>query len=89
MKAMNKPKMRFKGFDDEHCTTKLGNILSIGNGCDYKHLQSGDIPVFGTGGLMTTVNQYLYDGESVFIGRKGTIDKPSYCLLYTSPSPRD
>src|SRR5690606_32421612 len=36
------------------------------------------IPVFGTGGYMTSVNEYLYDGESVCIGRKGTINKPSY-----------
>ena len=27
---------------------------------------------------MTSVNQFLMDGESVFIGRKGTIDKPFY-----------
>lgn len=72
------PQIRFKGFEEEWKETMIGNLLSIGNGCDYKHLESGDIPVFGTGGLMTTVNQYLYDGESVFIGRKGTIDKPFY-----------
>ncbi|MCT3807219.1 restriction endonuclease subunit S [Elizabethkingia anophelis] len=57
---------------------KIGDILKIGNGKDYKHLQSGDIPVFGTGGFMTLVNDYLYDGETVCIGRKGTIDKPMY-----------
>ncbi len=39
---------------------------------------SGDIPVFGTGGQMSRVNKFLYDGESVFIGRKGTINKPGY-----------
>src|SRR5690606_20364470 len=27
---------------------------------------------------MTSVNEYLYDGESVCIGRKGTINKPSF-----------
>ena len=57
---------------------KLGDVLEIGSGRDYKHLSSGDIPVFGTGGLMTTVNEFLYDGETVCIGRKGTIDKPMY-----------
>lgn len=75
---MNKPQIRFKGFNEEWHNKKVGNILSIGNGCDYKHLQSGNIPVFGTGGLMTYVNDYLHDGETVFIGRKGTIDKPAY-----------
>ena len=52
--------------------------MTIGSGKDYKHLSEGDIPVFGTGGLMTSVNDYLMDGESVCIGRKGTINKPFY-----------
>jgi type I restriction enzyme S subunit len=55
---------------------KIGEILKIGSGKDYKHLGNGDIPVFGTGGKMLSVDSYLYDGESVCIGRKGTIDKP-------------
>lgn len=57
---------------------KLGEVLTIGNGKDYKHLDVGSIPVFGTGGLMTHVNSFLYEGETVCIGRKGTIDKPMY-----------
>lgn len=57
---------------------KLGDCLSIGNGCDYKHLKEGDIPVFGTGGIMTYVDNYLYEGETVCIGRKGTINHPMY-----------
>ncbi|MBI9035913.1 MAG: restriction endonuclease subunit S [Bacteroidales bacterium] len=57
---------------------KLGEVLSIGSGRDYKHLKSGNIPVYGTGGLMLFVNDFLYDGESVCIGRKGTIDKPIF-----------
>ena len=56
----------------------LGKILTIGNGKDYKHLGRGDIPVFGTGGLMTYVDSFLYNGETICIGRKGTIDKPMY-----------
>lgn len=56
----------------------VGEVLKIGSGKDYKHLDVGDIPVYGTGGHMTSVNSYLYDGESVCIGRKGTIDKPMY-----------
>ena len=57
---------------------KLGDCITIGNGCDYKHLQSGDVPVYGTGGVMTYVDNYLYDGETVCIGRKGTINHPIY-----------
>ena len=57
---------------------RLGDILTIGNGMDYKHLAYGNVPVYGTGGFMTFVNHYLYDGETVCIGRKGTIDNPIY-----------
>lgn len=71
---------------NEQCTmnneqwkkVKLGEGLTIGNGQDYKHLQSGEIPVYGTGGIMTYVNDCLYEGETVCIGRKGTINKPMY-----------
>ncbi|MGG9970913.1 restriction endonuclease subunit S [Ferruginibacter sp. SUN002] len=71
--------MRFPGFEDSFWTnSKIGEILKIGSGRDYKHLQEGNIPVFGTGGYMTSVNEYLFDGETVCIGRKGTINKPFY-----------
>lgn len=77
-----KQKLRFSDTDgrdfSEWTEVKIGDILKIGNGKDYKHLQSGKVPVFGTGGFMTSVDEYLYDGETVCIGRKGTIDKPMY-----------
>ena len=56
----------------------LLKVLSIGNGKDYKKLPNGDVPVYGTGGYMTSVSEFLYDGPTVCIGRKGTIDKPIY-----------
>ena len=49
----------------------IGNILTIGSGRDYKHLNYGNVPVFGTGGLMTYVDSFLHQGETVCIGRKG------------------
>ena len=58
--------------------SKISDVLSIGNGRDYKNLAKGDIPVFGTGGYMTSVSDCLYDGETAFIGRKGTINKPYF-----------
>jgi len=70
------PKLRFKEFSGEWEEKGIGQVLKIGSGKDYKHLDHGNIPVYGTGGLMTYVNDYLYDGVSVCIGRKGTIDKP-------------
>ncbi|AZC24243.1 restriction endonuclease subunit S [Pseudomonas sessilinigenes] len=56
----------------------FNELFTIGNGRDYKHLASGDVPVYGSGGYMLLVNDYLYDGESVCIGRKGTIDNPIF-----------
>jgi len=56
----------------------IGDILKIGNGKDYKHLNSGNIPVYGTGGRMLSVSDWLYDGDSVCIGRKGTINQPMF-----------
>ncbi|OIR12516.1 type I restriction modification DNA specificity domain protein [mine drainage metagenome] len=78
---MNVPAISFKDddgkvFPDWENKT-IGSVLSIGSGKDYKHLSKGDIPVYGTGGYMLSVDKYLYDGESVCIGRKGTIDRPT------------
>ena len=63
---------------DSSSQCRIGDILCIGNGRDYQHLDEGNIPVYGTGGLMCYVNESLYDGESVCIGRKGTINKPLF-----------
>lgn len=44
---------------------------------DYKHLGEGNIPVYGTGGYMCSVDKALSnDKDAIGIGRKGTIDKP-------------
>lgn len=74
------PRLRFPEFRDAGtwAIKPLGKILSIGNGKDHKHLSDGGIPVYGSGGYMRSVNDYLYSGESVCIGRKGTIDKPVF-----------
>ncbi len=74
------PNYRFPEFRDagDWEGKPISKLLTIGSGRDYKHLTEGDIPVYGTGGYMLSVNDYLYDGESVCIGRKGTIDKPVF-----------
>jgi len=74
----NVPNLRFPEFQGEWITCKIKEVLSLGNGRDYKHLSNGNIPVFGTGGYMTSVDECLYDGETTFIGRKGSINKPFY-----------
>ena len=71
------PKIRFSGFTEDWEQRKLGEIVDVCNGRDYKHLLEGDIPVYGTGGYMISVNKALsYDRDAIGIGRKGTIDKP-------------
>lgn len=52
--------------------------MDVKYGKDYKHLNKGKYPVLGTGGIMEYVDEFLYSGESILIGRKGTIDKPKY-----------
>lgn len=73
----NIPQIRFKGFDGEWEEKLLGEIGTINSGCDYKHLNRGIIPVYGTGGYMTSVDKALsYTKDAIGIGRKGTIDNP-------------
>ena len=73
----NAPEIRFKGFTEAWEQRKLGDVVDVRSGKDYKHLSEGNIPVYGTGGFMLSVNQALsYDEDAIGIGRKGTIDKP-------------
>ena len=73
----NVPEIRFKGFTEAWEQRKLGDVVDVRSGKDYKHLSEGNIPVYGTGGFMLSVNQALsYDEDAIGIGRKGTIDKP-------------
>ena len=57
---------------------KLKDLLQIKNGRDYKHLAEGEIPVYGSGGLMTYVNKALYKGKSILLPRKGTLSNIQY-----------
>ena len=56
---------------------KFSEIVDVCSGRDYKHLDEGPIPVYGTGGYMTSVSEALsHNRDAIGIGRKGTIDKP-------------
>ncbi|HCV0605953.1 TPA: restriction endonuclease subunit S [Staphylococcus aureus] len=72
----NVPELRFPGFEGEWEEKKLGDLIKVNSGKDYKHLEKGDIPVYGTGGYMTSVSEPLSEIDAVGIGRKGTINKP-------------
>ncbi len=77
MEKKKVPEIRFEGFTDDWEQYKMGDIVDVCSGRDYKHLSEGDIPVYGTGGYMLSVNKALsYDRDAIGIGRKGTIDKP-------------
>ena len=56
----------------------LGDLITIKYGKDHKKLEDGTFPVYGSGGLMRFVNSWLYNGESVLIPRKGTLDNIMY-----------
>ena len=65
---------------------ELGEILKIKNGSDYKKFNIGNIPVYGSGGIINYIDTYIYDKESVLIPRKGSIgnlfyvDKPFWTV---------
>ena len=56
----------------------LGSIIDIKYGKDHKKLLVGDIPVYGSGGLIRYAEKALYSGESVLIPRKGTLNNVMY-----------
>lgn len=56
----------------------LGEVAEIKHGTAYKHLHRGKIPVYGSGGIMTYVDQYVYDKPTVLIPRKGSLGNLFY-----------
>ncbi|HQE38526.1 MAG TPA: restriction endonuclease subunit S [Zoogloea sp.] len=59
--------------------TRLKFMARIKNGQDYKEVISDvGFPVIGSGGEFAKASKWLYNGESVLLGRKGTIDRPLY-----------
>lgn len=65
---------------EEWEVTKLKYALLISNGKDYKDIEveEGGYPVIGSGGVFARSRNYMYDGDVVLLGRKGTIDKPLF-----------
>ncbi len=52
---------------------RLGDICTIKYGKDHKKLNDGDIPLYGSGGVMRHVEKALWSKPSVLIPRKGTL----------------
>lgn len=51
----------------------LNQLIKIHNGKDHSHLKSGNIPVYGSGGVMRYVNKKLHDGDCILLPRKGSL----------------
>ena len=58
--------------------TRLSDLIVIKNGKDHQALSQGPYPVYGSGGVMRYVSEYLYDGEAVLLPRKGTLSNIQY-----------
>jgi len=56
----------------------LSDVINIFNGRDYSHLEQGIYPLYGSGGLMSYISSYLYDGEAILLPRKGTLNNIMY-----------
>ena len=52
---------------------KLKSVCEIKYGKDHKNLSDGNIPAYGTGGLMRYVDKSIHNKKSVLIPRKGTL----------------
>lgn len=56
----------------EAANAKLGDIAEIASGRRPESMDEGNIPLLGAGGIMSYINQYNYDCDSLIIGRVGT-----------------
>jgi len=68
----------FSFADSEVEWKPLGEVVNIKNGKDWKSLGAGDVPVYGSGGVMTYVDSFAYDKPTVLIPRKGSITNIFY-----------
>ena len=57
----------------------LKELISVNYGKDHKKApDDGNIPVYGSGGLMRKCNKSLHSGEAVLIPRKGSLNNIMY-----------
>ena len=62
---------------DWHMGT-VSELLTVKYGKDHSLLSDGDVPLYGSGGLMRYVERPLYNKVSVLIPRKGTLNNIMY-----------
>lgn len=56
----------------------LNKLLTVKYGKDHKHLADGNVPLYGSGGIMRFVEKPLYSKDSILIPRKGTLSNLFY-----------
>ena len=56
----------------------LGDICNIMNGKDYKKEGDGEVPVYGSGGIMTYIDKAMSSKPSVLLPRKGSLNNVFY-----------
>ena len=60
-------------------TVPYKHMVDIQNGADHKHIEQDEgYPVIGSGGTFAYASEFMCDGDSVLLGRKGTVDKPLF-----------
>lgn len=76
----NTPKLRFPEFTGEWEEKRLGECLTLLYGKDWKDKSSTKklYPVLGTGGVISYIDEFIYDKPCVLIGRKGSINNPVF-----------
>ena len=76
-------RMRFPGYENTKFVKgipegwnykKVTDLLDVKYGKDHKALDDGVYPCYGSGGIMRFVEKNLYEGESVLIPRKGSLN---------------
>ena len=65
-------------FDENISWYNLSEILKIKYGKDYSTFNTGNIPVYGSGGIIAYIDTFIYDKPSVLIPRIGSVDNLFY-----------
>ncbi|WP_434338162.1 restriction endonuclease subunit S [Mycoplasma capricolum] len=63
-------------------TYKLRDLVKINIGKTYKHLKNGNIPVYGSGGIISYVDQYIFSKESILLPN---VYSPSNIIYINQP----
>lgn len=67
-----------KMFGEETNIKLWKDVLTIRNGKAYpkEYLEKGPYPIYGSGGVMGYAEDYLFDEDTIIVGRKGNINNP-------------